>query len=65
MSAKKPEFVKVRDLVTGEAVTIPLSELPPGMVCISVHGEDVWVKQEQLRVVNASPRQKPPGAEPT
>jgi hypothetical protein len=56
MSSKKPEFVKVRDLDTGETASIPLSELPPGMVCISIRGESVWVKQEQLRVVNASPK---------
>jgi len=60
MSKKGPKTVKVRDLVTGENVTIPASELAPGMVAITIRGEEVWVHKEQLRVVKPRPEQPSP-----
>jgi len=61
MSDNLPEFVKVRDLVTGELSTVPSAGLTPSMMPISAGNETVWIDREQLQVVKAVAAPLPPG----
>jgi len=55
MSDKLPEFVTVRDLVTGELSTVASAGLPPSMMPINYRNQIVWIDREQLQVVKSSP----------
>jgi hypothetical protein len=46
-----PEFVKIRDLLTGEITTISSEGMPRGMIAVPYRNEVVWIDREQLRVV--------------
>ncbi len=53
MSDKLPEFVKVRDLITGELSTVPSASLTPSMMPIPYQNQIVWIDREQLKVVKS------------
>ncbi|MDR3401362.1 MAG: hypothetical protein P4L99_02600 [Chthoniobacter sp.] len=57
---QKPEFVKVRDLLTGKISTVSSEGLPPGMIAVPYRNEVVWIDREQLQVVKMPPKSRQP-----